>query len=77
MGGDYGPSVVVPGAINALSRLSEASRLVLVGDQKAILREIRAEGIDISAVDIVHAPGNIGMSEAPAAAIRRRRAGGG
>jgi len=73
MGGDYGPPVMVPGALKALPHLGQDSRVVLVGDQHVIRRELRFAGARPGNVDIVHAPGNIRMDEAPAAAVRKRR----
>lgn len=71
-GGDYGPSVVVPGSVAAAQQLGARCRVVLVGDEPAIRGELDACGASPDLVDIVHAPDNIDMSEAPATAIRRK-----
>ncbi len=73
MGGDFGPSVVVHGALRALPRLAEGARIVFFGDGDAIRAEMKKAGIDAGTVDVVHAPENIDMSEAPAAAVRRKK----
>lgn len=70
MGGDLGPGVVVRGALRALPRLAPATELLLVGDE-AQLRSV-LERRPQAAARIVHAPEVIGMSESPAAAVRRK-----
>jgi glycerol-3-phosphate acyltransferase PlsX len=72
MGGDFGPSVVVPGALVAQRELGDRCRIALYGDKAQIRDEMSKAGGDPTSFEIVHAPDNIGMSEAPAAAIRRR-----
>jgi len=66
MGGDYAPGAVLEGAIDALEHLSSDYRIVLVGDNTAILEKLREEGVDASNFDIVHASDVIGMGEHPA-----------
>ncbi len=73
MGGDFGPEVVVQGALRALPRLGEGARLVFFGDHDAVMREIRKTGAQRSAVRVVHAPESIEMHESPAAAVRKKR----
>lgn len=69
-GGDFGASVVVPGAISG-ARATGAS-LALVGPSAVIEAELgqaNATGIDISVVD---APDSIEMSESAAQAVRAK-----
>jgi phosphate acyltransferase len=71
MGGDFGPAVVVEGAVVAAREHGIAS--VLVGDKAAIEREIlrlRAQDLPLS---IRHATQVVGMAEAPSQALRRKR----
>lgn len=71
MGGDYGPAVVVEGAVAAAREHGLA--VALVGDQTAIEREIarlRASGLPLT---IHHASQVIGMGESASQAVRRKR----
>lgn len=73
LGGDYGPSVVVPGAVAAQRELGESVRIQLFGDEATLIEELKKAGASTSDFDLVHAPENIEMHESPAAAIRRKR----
>jgi fatty acid/phospholipid synthesis protein PlsX len=71
MGGDFGPAVVVEGAVVAAREHGIAS--VLVGDKAAIEREIlrlKAQDLPLS---IRHATQVVGMAEAASQALRRKR----
>jgi glycerol-3-phosphate acyltransferase PlsX len=71
MGGDFGPAVVVEGAVAAARELGIAS--VLVGDRAAVEREIvrlRAQDLPLT---IQHASQVVGMAEPPVQALRRKR----
>jgi len=69
MGGDYGPSEVVPGAIDH-ARSHPADRVILVGDETTI-RTIAGE-MPANA-EIIHASQVIGMDEHPALALREKK----
>lgn len=73
MGGDHGVDVVVPGAIAAALRLGDGARIICVGDEGPIRAALERESATELPIDVVHAPENIGMDEAPAAAIRRKK----
>lgn len=71
MGGDFGPSVVVPGAIEAARTL--ACNLLLVGDKAAVSAELRkcdTGGLD---VQIVHCSQVVEMREKPSEILRRKK----
>jgi phosphate acyltransferase len=71
MGGDFGPAVVVEGAVVAARDHGIAA--VLVGDKAAIEREIirlKAQDLPLS---IRHATQVVGMAESPSQALRRKR----
>lgn len=71
MGGDHGPSVVVPGAV-AGARQQHVD-LTLVGipsEIEAALKNVDRSGVDVA---IVEATEFIGMDEHPAQAVRRKR----
>lgn len=71
MGGDHGPRSIVAGAL-AAARRAEVG-VTLVGDGERIEGEMaRYTAPDPSRVRVIHAEQVIGMSEAPAAALRRK-----
>jgi phosphate acyltransferase len=72
MGGDHGPSVVVPGAVAALSANSPFG-ISLYGDETAVNRELAKLDTDGLALDVVHCSQDIGMEESPASAIRSKK----
>jgi len=73
MGGDHGPSVVVRGAVQAVSECPDLS-LALVGDCGAVERELASS--DASSVDgrieIVHAGDVIAMDDSAVDALKRK-----
>ncbi len=72
MGGDHGPSVVVPGAVAALSADLSFS-LALYGDPTLIGAELARIGRPDLPVDIVPCTQDIDMGESPASAIRSKK----
>jgi fatty acid/phospholipid biosynthesis enzyme len=75
MGGDHGPSVTVPAAIDYLRTAADV-HIVLVGMQDAIATELRglsAEGMPH--LGVLHASEVVGMDEAPALAAANKRVG--
>lgn len=71
MGGDFGPSVLVPGAIEA-SRTDDL-KVLLVGDTariEAVLAKMNTQGADF---DIVQADEVVLMNERPADVLRRKK----
>ena len=71
MGGDFGPAVVVEGAVAAASEFGLSS--VLVGDKGAIEREIHRLNAHLLPLTIRHASQVVGMAESPSQALRRKR----
>jgi len=71
MGGDFGPAVVVEGAVAACREFSLES--VLVGDKSAIEREITRLRAQDLPVTVRHASQVVGMAESPSQALRRKR----
>jgi glycerol-3-phosphate acyltransferase PlsX len=69
MGGDHGPSEVVPGAIDH-ARAHPEDALILVGDE-AVIRQIA--GTLPSNVSIAAASEVVGMDEHPALALREKK----
>ena len=72
MGGDFAPEVTVMGAISAFDNLYKNSRLVLIGDSKAIADICKREGFEPSRFDIVDAPDTIQMSDHPVKAFSQK-----
>jgi len=69
MGGDFGPEVVVPGAVAALQEGCDCE-LVFYGDQVQVEAQLSKLDTDGQSVSVVHCSQDIGMSESPAAAVR-------
>lgn len=73
MGGDYGPSVVVPAALQALAK-RETLHVILVGDRDVIQKELRAKNAKESPrLQIHHASQKVEMNESPAHALRNKK----
>lgn len=73
MGGDHGPCVIVPAAMEALRREPEVS-LILVGQQQALSQELarhRAQPSD--RLHVHHAAEVVAMDEPPAQALRNKK----
>lgn len=71
MGGDLGPSVVVPGAIEAARQTG--AKILLVGNEATLdgeLNRLSPLGVDL---EIVHAPEVAGMDEKPSDILRRKK----
>ncbi len=71
MGGDYGPSVIIPAAISALQQHSDLE-IFLVGPQQDIQSHLKQFPKFGSRLKIQDASEVIGMSEKPSAALRRK-----
>jgi glycerol-3-phosphate acyltransferase PlsX len=72
MGGDHGPSVVIPAAAIALVRHPDL-RFILVGDEAKIARELEANPRVAEKSEIVHTDVAITMDAKPSQALRRGR----
>jgi glycerol-3-phosphate acyltransferase PlsX len=73
MGGDHGPHVTVPAALQALKRHNEIN-IVLVGLADAIEAELRAHKAQVGPrLRIHHASEVVAMDEAPQSALRNKK----
>ena len=73
MGGDHGPTVTIPAAVEYL-KLFPGDTIVLVGIPDAIGTELRALGVQIGAHLRIHpATEVVGMDEQPQAALRGKK----
>jgi glycerol-3-phosphate acyltransferase PlsX len=75
MGGDHAPCEIVHGAVEAASKPhGTITRILLVGDEKAIRAELaKYPRANMDRLEIIHAPENINMDESPASAVRRKK----
>ncbi len=70
MGGDFGPRVTVPAAVQALSHFPEL-KVILVGDQHQITQQLSLLGYSADTrLSIVHSDRVISNSEKPSLALR-------
>jgi glycerol-3-phosphate acyltransferase PlsX len=72
MGGDFAPKMTVGGAVKALKVLPEDIKLVLFGNQEAILPLLAEHGVDPSHFEIVHTTEVIEMADAPLKAVSQK-----
>jgi glycerol-3-phosphate acyltransferase PlsX len=71
MGGDHGPSVVIPAVVRAISTLPEDVRFLLHGDEAVIAAGLAKHPAAARRVEIRHAERVIAMDEKTAQALRR------
>ena len=73
MGGDFGPSVIIPAALQVL-REEQGVKLVLVGDQDAITAELNKVNATVGErLTIKHATQKVEMSDLPSFALRNKK----
>ncbi len=72
MGGDYGPSVVVPAAAHALLERPEL-RFIFCGDEAAIRPLLAREAALAAVSEVIHTDKVISSDEKPSAALRSGR----
>lgn len=73
MGGDIGPSVTVPAAVESVREHSDLS-LVLVGDEQVIRAELSRLGAsEGERLSVLHTTQTVGMDEPPAQALRGKK----
>lgn len=71
MGGDYAPDVVVRGAIDAVREYK--TEVILVGDETRIAPLLKKVRRGCDGISVQHSSEVIGMSEAAASSVRRKR----
>jgi glycerol-3-phosphate acyltransferase PlsX len=78
MGGDFGPEVTIPAALDRLQQYPQL-HIVLVGDEQAINAQLHHHKYKANAKrlaarwSIQHAPDKVDMDELPAHALRKKR----
>lgn len=73
LGGDFAPLEAVKGVKRYLEAGGRADRLVLLGDESALVRMLDEHGIERGALTVVHAPESIDMHEHPTKALKEKR----
>ena len=73
MGGDFGPSHLVPGAVMALKEYPHINKLFLVGDTAQIEAELKKLNCNDRKIDIVHSTQVVEMSDRAWSAVRRKK----
>ncbi len=74
MGGDHGPSVIIPAALAALKKQPDI-KLILVGRREPLLEELaRQQAGENLRLIVHHAPEVVEMDEPPAQALRSKKA---
>ena len=71
MGGDFGPSVVIPGALKASAE--GAFTVLLVGDEAVVREELAKHSFAGASYDVVHASEVALMGEKPSEILRRKK----
>ncbi len=73
MGGDFGPSEIVPAAVFVLARHADL-QLILVGQQDRLREELKKLNLSESdRLQIRHAPEVVEMDESPSLALRNKK----
>lgn len=72
MGGDHGIKVTVPASLEALSKFSDIS-IVLVGNQSLIEAELANHKYDKNRLSVEHADQVVEMDDLPSKALRNKR----
>jgi len=73
MGGDFGPRVVVPAALKAISQSPEL-KIILVGDQDEILQQLSShKSVKGEQIEIKHTSQRVEMDDLPSHALRMKK----
>ena len=72
MGGDHGPSVTIPAAINALSKYDQL-HIILVGDKELIQTELQKNKYTNTRLSIQHTSEVVDMDESPQSALKNKK----
>lgn len=70
-GGDNAPLEIIRGAAMAVAEYGHS--VVLTGDEAKIRRVAEENGISLSKMDIIHAPGVIGMDDEPRSILKEHK----
>src|SRR6476661_2625507 len=73
MGGDFGPSNLVAGAVMALREYPQIDKLFLVGDTAQIEAELKKNRCNDHRVEIVHSTQVVEMTDGAVESVRRKK----
>lgn len=73
MGGDFAPREIVLGAVKSLNAIPELEKLILVGAEDQIRKELSPLSYPAEKLEIFNTTEVVGMDEAPAVAVRRKK----
>ena len=73
MGGDHAPREIVAGAVRAAKELRGLEKLILVGDETSIRKELAHLSAIPDCISVFHASEVVEMHEKPAQAMRRKK----
>lgn len=73
MGGDFGPSNLVAGAVMGLREYSRITQLFLVGDTPQIEAELKKHRCNDARIEIVHSTQVVAMSDRAVESVRRKK----
>ena len=71
MGGDHAPAATVQGAVEAVEQLG--LKVLLVGQECVLQRELSRQGGARQGIEIVHAPEKVEMDDSPTVVLRAKR----
>lgn len=71
-GGDHAPGEIIKGCVDALNTFDDIT-LFITGDETAIKNELSKYTLDMSRIEIRHAPDIITNCEPPVLAVRRKK----
>ncbi|CAM4463589.1 MAG: Phosphate acyltransferase [Legionellaceae bacterium] len=73
MGGDHGPSVVIPAALESLKKQPEL-KLILVGQRERLLEQLlKHHAVENERLQVCHASQIVDMDELPSLALRNKK----
>ena len=73
MGGDFGPPILVDGAVMALRAYPHIEKLFLVGDTPQVEAELKKHRCNDGRIDIVHATQVVEMKDRAVESVRRKK----
>jgi glycerol-3-phosphate acyltransferase PlsX len=73
MGGDYAPSAIVEGAVQALRQYRDIEELFLVGDEDRVRAEYHKFGKSDSRVTFIHASQIVEMTDGAVEGVRKKK----
>ncbi len=73
MGGDFGPSEIVPSALLSITKHKQL-KLILVGNQDIIQKELKKlNSTNEERIKVIHSPEVVEMNESPSQALRNKK----